>query len=139
MRRPQPGLVALSAFFAAGAIVALLTAIALWAPGSVLEPMWRLNPQAHVAFQAMGPWAIVLMVAVTAACAFSAVGLWIRAQWGHRLAVTLLAVNLLGDATNALVRGDLRTLIGLPIAAAFMVYLLSPGVRSQLTTPKAAA
>ena len=139
MRRPRLGLVLLSAFFALGAMIALLTAIALWAPGSVLEPMWRLNPQAHVAFQAMGPSAILLMVGVTGACALSAVGLWMRARWGQRLAVALLAVNLIGDATNALVRGDLRTLIGLPIAAALIAYLLSPGVQGQLRTPKAAA
>ena len=63
MPRPQPGLIALSAFFAIGAIIATLTSIALLTPGSALEPMWRLNPQAQVAFRAMGRWAIALMLA----------------------------------------------------------------------------
>jgi len=84
----------------------------------------------------MGAWAIVLMVAVAAGCACSAWGLWIRARWGHRLAVALLVVNLVGDATNALMRGDLRTLIGLPIGIALIAYLLSAGVRGQFTTAK---
>src|SRR5690242_3100564 len=64
--RPQPGLTALSAFFAVGAIIAMLTSIALSAPGSAFEPLWRLNPQAHVAFRALGPWAIALMLGVAA-------------------------------------------------------------------------
>ena len=139
MRGPQLGLLALSAFFGLGAVIALLTTIALSAPGSALEPMWRLNPHAHVVFQAMGSWAITLMSVVTGACALSAVGLWIRARWGHRLAVALLTVNLLGDATNVVVRGDLRLLIGLPIAAALIAYLLSAAVRAQFVKAEAAA
>jgi hypothetical protein len=42
-----------------------------------------------------------------------------------------VAVNLVGDTTNALVRGDLRTLVGLPIGGALIAYLLSAGVRSE--------
>jgi len=137
--RPQPGLTALSAFFAVGAIIAMLTSIALSAPGSAFEPLWRLNPQAHVAFRALGPWAIALMLGVAAACALSAVGLWLRARWGHRLAVALLVINCFGDATSAYVRGDLRTLIGLPIAAGLIIYLLSARVRGQFTATRAAA
>jgi hypothetical protein len=53
--------------------------------------------------------------------------------------LALLAVNLLGDATNAFVRGDLRTLIGLPIGGALIVYLLSSRVRGQFTRTNAAA
>ncbi len=135
----QPGLIALSAFFALGAMVATLTSFALLAPGSALEPMWRLNPQAEVAFRAIGPWAIPLMLVVAVACALSAAGLRMRARWGHRLALTLLVVNLFADATNVLVRGDLRTLIGLPVAAALIVYLLSSRVRDQFTRTNAAA
>jgi uncharacterized membrane protein (DUF2068 family) len=139
MSRPQPGLIALSAFFAVGAIIAMLTSIALLAPGSALEPLWRLNPQAQVAFRAMGSWAIALMLGVAAACVLSAVGLWLRARWGHHLAVALLVINFFGDATNAFVRGDLRTLIGLPIAGGLIIYLLSARVRDQFTTTHAAA
>jgi hypothetical protein len=37
----------------------------------------------------------------------------------------VLAVNLLGDTLNAIVRHDLRTLIGLPIGGALILYLTS--------------
>ena len=93
MYRPPAGLIALSAFFALGAIIASVTAIALLFPSRRLEPVWQLNPQAHVAFLSVGPWAVALMFVVATACALSAVGLWIRARWGHRLALVLLVVN----------------------------------------------
>ena len=139
MQRPRSGLIALSIFFALGALIAAVAAIALVASDGPLAPIWRLNPQAHVVFLAIGPWAPVVMVVVATACALSAIGLWIRAPWGHRLALVLLVVNLAGDATNAVVRRDLRTLIGLPIAGALIFYLLSARVRGQFRTTDAAA
>ena len=138
MRRPSTGLVALSGFFWFGAVVATVTCIALLVPGSVLEPIWRLNPEAHRGFASMGFWAVALMLVVAGACTFAALGVWIRARWGHRLALAVLIVNLLGDATNALIRGDVRTLIGLPIAGALIAYLLSAGVQRQFTDTKGA-
>jgi hypothetical protein len=41
---------------------------------------------------------------------------------------------LLGDALNALVRADWRTLIGLPIGGAMLAYLLSKRVRNRFST-----
>src|SRR5437870_12167680 len=120
MSRPPAGLVALSGFFALGTVVAGVSCVALLTPGRAWEPMWRLNPAARVAFGGMGFWAVALMFTVAAACALSARGLWIRATWGRRLALILLVVNLVGDATNAFIRSDPRTLIGLPIGGALI-------------------
>ncbi len=77
MHRRPAGVVALSGFFAVGAIIASVTAIALLFPASRLEPLWQLNPQAHGAFLTIGPWAVVLMLVVAAAapCQPSAFGL----------------------------------------------------------------
>ena len=104
--------------------MSLLAALALLLPNSALHNVWRLNPQAHAGLAALGGWAIALMFVVGIACGLSAVGLWRGAGWGRAVALTVLAVNLLGDAGNALVRGDLRTLIGVPIGAALFAYLL---------------
>ena len=129
MRKLPAGIIAMSAFFVFGTAMSGLTFILLLFPGSWLEPVWRLNPEAHSGFQQMGGWAIVLMAIVCVACGVSAVGLIARAQWGHATAIGVLTVNLLGDTLNAVVRHDLRTLIGLPIGGALIAYLLSPGVR----------
>ncbi len=113
MRRPL-GLTILAAFFAFGSLMALLASLGLLLPGHVVEPMWRLNPQAYVALTALHSWGVVLMLTVGIACALAAIGLWTRAMWGHHLAVGILALNLVGDVLNAAVRGDLRALIGIP-------------------------
>jgi len=118
------GIKLLSAFFAFGAGVCLLTIIALLFPGSALDSIWRLNPEAHVQFQKIGRLSILLMFVVGLACAAAAIGLATRARWGRQLALGILIVNLIGDLLNALVRHDLRTLIGLPIGGAMIAYLL---------------
>lgn len=125
------GVTALSLFFAAGTLVSGVSAVALAFPGSWLEPMWRLNPAARAAFASIGPWAVVLMLGVMMACAGAAAGLWTGRRWGYRLAVGLLAVNLVGDLGNAFVRGDRRTLVGLPIGGLLLVYLLNRRVRER--------
>jgi len=92
-------------------------------PGGSLDSLWRLNPEAHAAFQLMGRLSILLMAIVGVACALAAIGLARNARWGRSLGILILIVNLVGDLTNAFVRHDLRTLIGVPIAGAMIFYL----------------
>lgn len=133
MPRPLPGLIALSIFFGLGAATAGLSGVALLLPGSRLEPMWHLHPQAHDSLVTLGTWGIALMFTVVAACALSAIGLWIGARWGRRLALGLLAVNMAGNITSAIIRSDYRTLIGLPIAGLMIAYLIGDRVRRHFT------
>jgi hypothetical protein len=123
------GVTVVSVLFALGTVPSTATALALTFPGRWSEVVWRLKPEARTEFARLGPWAILLMVVVAAACAGTAAGLWSRQRWGHRLAVIGLGINLLGDTLNAFVRGDWRTLIGLPIGGAILAYLLSRRVR----------
>jgi uncharacterized membrane protein (DUF2068 family) len=111
-------------FFAFGATMCSLTIILLTFPGTSMDAAWRLNPDAQLAFQSLGKASVLLMFVVGTACAFAAVGMWRGSEWGMRLAVVILSVNILGDLFNALVRHDLRTLIGLPIGGAMIVYLI---------------
>jgi hypothetical protein len=118
-------------FFGFGTLMSAVAALALAAPGKWSEPLWRLNPAARSGFEAMGNGAVALMLLVAAACAGAAIGLWLERLWGHRLALTVLSLNLMGDVSNALVRGDRRALIGLPIGGAMIAYLLSRPVRER--------
>jgi predicted membrane protein DUF2127 len=115
------GLLAL--FFALGTCMCALTIGLLLFPGGALDSLWRLNPEARVAFQRMGGVSILLMTVVGVACALAAIGLARNARWGRWLGILILVVNLVGDLTNAFVRHDLRTLIGVPIAGAMIFYL----------------
>ena len=121
------GLKLLAIFFAFGACICALTIGLLLFPGSALDSVWRLNPEAHATFQWIGRWSILLMAIVGAACALAAIGLAKNARWGRWLGTVILAVNLVGDLTNAFVREDLRTLVGVPIAGAMMFYLARRG------------
>ena len=111
-------------FFAAGAVICLVTMLALAFPGGFLEPIWRLKPERRVEFQKIGSASVALMAVVGAACGLAAFGLAKNAEWGRRLAIGVLAVNLIGDSLNALLRHDPRTLIGLPIGGLMILYLL---------------
>jgi hypothetical protein len=117
------GMKLLALFFAFGACMCALTIWLLLFPGGALDSLWRLNPEAHAAFQRIGGLLILLMVIVGVACALAAIGLARNANWGRWLGILILAANLVGDLTNAFVRHDLRTLIGVPIAGAMILYL----------------
>ncbi len=113
----------LASFFAFGVSMCVLTIALLLFPGTALDEVWRLNPDAHAAFQSIGDWSIAIMLVVGTACCLAAIGLWRGTLWGARIAIIILVVNMLGDLSNALLNYDFRTLIGLPIAAAIIVYL----------------
>jgi len=129
--RRSRGITALGAFCAFGALMASLSIVSLLDPGGALEPMWRINPTAHEGFRRMGPWALVLLFGVASMCLVTGWGLWMRAPWGRRLAILCIGGNAIGDATTAWLRGDPRTLIGVPLAIAIVAYLCSAGVRSE--------
>lgn len=119
------GISALSLFFVFGVVMSGLAALMLLFPGSVLEPLWRLNPRAREGFAAMGALAVLLMAVVCVACATAALGLWRGTRWGYWTALAILSVNLAGDTLNVFIAHDWRTLIGLPIGGAMIAYLVS--------------
>jgi hypothetical protein len=114
----------IAAFFAFGATMCTLTTVLLLFPGTALDSLWRLNPDAHLAFQSVGKWAILLMFVVGTGCALAAIGLWRGSLWGIRIALIILSFNIIGDLFNALMRHDYRALIGLPIGGAMIFYLV---------------
>jgi hypothetical protein len=135
---PRPGgVAALAVFFGLGALISLASCVSLLNPGSLLEPMWRLNPRAREAFDRMGPMSLVLLAAVCAACASAAIGLWSGKPWGYRVAVVLLVVNLMGDIINVLFGVEPRAVVGVPIVGGLLVYLASRRVRAYFGRPVA--
>jgi hypothetical protein len=127
--RPK-GITVLSVFFAFGAVMALTSFVALLFPGGFLEPVWRLNPRAREAFAGMGGWALLLMAAVSVACAFASIGLWRGRRWGYILAFVILSVNLIGDLINAVLGIEPRAWLGVPVAALILWFLATRRVRT---------
>jgi hypothetical protein len=112
-----------AAFFAFGATMCLLTIVLLAFPGTKLDLLWNLNPDARVAFQSLGSWSILLMLTVGTGCALAAIGLWDGKLWGVPLAIAILFMNIIGDLVNVVIRHDYRPLIGVPIAGVMIFYL----------------
>jgi len=104
----------------------VLTIALLLFPGTALDSLWRLNPDAHAAFHTIGAWAIALMLAVGIACGFAAIGLWRGAFWGRQIAIVILVVNMIADLSNVMLRHDYRALIGVPIAVGIVFWLTRP-------------
>ena len=117
----------LATFFGFGTVMCCLTIALLLFPGTALDSLWRINPEAHEAFQGLGVWAVLLMVVVGSACAAAAIGLWQGASWGVPIALTILSINIIGDLANVVMRHDYRSLIGVPIGGAMIFYLARSG------------
>ena len=119
------GIKLLSAFFAFGCLASTITVAALLFPQSALDSVWRLNQEAKTGFAQVGrPLGVVLMTSVATACCVAAFGLARGREWGRRLALGILVLNLVGDSASAFIRRDVRTLIGLPVGAVLIFYLV---------------
>jgi Fe2+ transport system protein B len=117
------GITALTMLFVIGVAASFISVLSLTFPGSFLEPIWRLNPQAREGFDRAGPWAILLMSLVCVACICTAIGLWRGLGWGYWLAVGMLIINLLGDIINVVTGAEPRVIVGIPIVLLILAYL----------------
>jgi hypothetical protein len=122
---------ALSIFFIAGAAISLTASVSLLYPNSFLDSIWRLNPRAHQNLSSLGLWSVVLLTTVSGFCAAAGIGLWRQRRWGYWVAVVLIAINLIGDITNVVFGTEPRAMVGVPIAAALLWYLLLKRTRDS--------
>jgi hypothetical protein len=134
VRKRPMGIAALSVFFVIGTLISFSAGISLFVPGGFLDPLWRINPRGHDGLLRLGLWGVALLFAASASCAAAAVGLWRRARWGHIVAITLIAINLLSDIANVVLGTEPKAIVGLPIALALLFYLVSRRVRNTFAT-----
>jgi len=128
-----PGFVAIGIFLFFGATMAGLAATTLLWRGTVLDRAWTLNPTAYRQLSPLGGKVGVLFLILSAALVLSGIGWFRRQLWGWRLAVAIIAIQVLGDIIN-LFRGDwLRGGTGVVIAGALLIYLLSPRIRAAFS------
>jgi len=72
----------------------------------------------------------ILFLLLGTALTTAGIGWFRRRLWGWRIAVVIIATQVLGDIVNA-VRGDLlRGGIGVIIAGALLLFLFRPGIRA---------
>lgn len=130
-RRPKtPGFTAIGIFFFFGATMSSLAATTLLWRGTVLDRLWTLNPMAYQQLAPLGADVGILFLVLAAALTAAGIGWFRHRVWGWRLAVVIVATQVLGDVVNC-ARGDLvRGGIGVIIAGALLLYLLKPRIRA---------
>jgi len=99
--------------------------------------MWTLNPRAYKELAPLGKVVGIPFLMLGVLLAVACVGWFKRRVWGWRLAVAIIAIQVLGDLVNAF-RGDVvRGGLAFVIAGALLVYLLRPEVRAAFVSANA--
>lgn len=124
------GLTAVGIFLFFGAVMASLAGTTLLWRGTILDRMWVLNSAAYKRLVPLGGVAGMLFLLLGTALAVAGTGWFKRRLWGWRLAVVIIATQVLGDLVN-LLRGDVvKGAIGFTIACGLLFYLLRSEVRA---------
>ena len=110
--------------------MASLAATTLLWRGTALDRIWVLNPIAYKRLAPLGYPVGILFLLLGVALSTAGIGWFQHRLWGWRLAVAIIAIQILGDVVNC-VRGDLlRGGIGVIIAGALLLFLLQTRVRA---------
>ena len=129
--RPKArGFIAIGIFLFFGALMASLAAITLLCRGTVLDRLWALNPTAYEQLAPLGRIVGVFFLVLGVTLTTAGIGWFRRCLWGWKLAVVIIATQVLGDVANCL-RGDfVRGGTGVVIAGALLLFLLRSKVRA---------
>jgi hypothetical protein len=124
------GFTAMGIFLFFGATMASLAAITLLWKGTALDGVWALNPTAYKELAPLGGSVGILFLLLGATLTMAGIGWFRHRLWGWRLAIAIIATQVLGDVVN-FVRGDfLRGGIGIIIAGGLLLFLLRPKTRA---------
>lgn len=110
--------------------MASLAATTLLWPGTSLDRLWDLNPIAYKCLAPLGGTVGILFLLLGATLTTAGIGWFRRRLWGWRLAVVIIATQVLGDAVNFATGNLLRGGTGVIIAGALLLFLLRPRVRA---------
>lgn len=122
------GVLVIAIFFAAAACVLVGVSVALAFPGSQVEGIWRLYPARRAQLMPYRSWLIPGFLALAIPMALASIGCFRHRCWGWRLAVTIFAVNGLGDAAQLVMGRFLEGGVGVAVASAILLYLFRPSV-----------
>jgi hypothetical protein len=110
--------------------MALLAGSTLIWPRSIFDRAWVLNAAAYAQLAPFGKKIGVAFMLLGAILAIAGAGWFKRRVWGWRLAVAVIATQVVGDLANAFLGDIVRGVIGFVVAGALLFYLLRPEVKS---------
>ena len=133
------GMKAFGVFLFFGATMAAFAGTTLLWRGTIADRVWQLNPTAYEQLAPLGTIVGVPFLVLSAALLAAGIGWFGRRLWAWRLAVAIIAIQVIGDLFNAL-RGELlKGATGVVIASALLFYLLRPAVRAAFNHDKSSS
>lgn len=99
-------------------------------PGTSLDRMWVLNRSAYHQLAPFGSAVGVVFLLLAIVLAVAGIGWLKRRRWGWRLAVVIIATQVLGDFVNALRGNVAQGATGAAIAGALFLYMTRRQVRA---------
>src|ERR1017187_1603983 len=131
---PKPrGFTAIGIFLFFGAVMASLAATTLLWRGTALDRVWALNPTAYKQLAPLGGMVGIFFLVLAAALITAGIGWFRRRLWGWRLAVVVIATQVLGDVVNCVRGHRLRGGTGVIIAGALLLFLLQPRIGASFS------
>jgi len=131
VRPKKPVFTAIGIFLFFGATMASLAATTLLWRGTPLDRVWALNPQAYKQLAPLGSTIGILFLLLAATLTTAGIGWYRRRLWAWKLAVVIIATQVMGAALNCLKGELLRGGAGVIIAGALLLFLLQPGIRAK--------
>lgn len=128
------GITAVGTFLFFGAAMASLAATTLLWRGTALDRIWALNPRVYRELVPFGKAPGILFLLLGVVLVVAGVGWFKRRIWGWRLAVAIIAAQVLGDLVSAFMGRVIEGVIGIVIASALLLYLLRPKIRATFVT-----
>ncbi|HEY2823579.1 MAG TPA: hypothetical protein VGJ06_21215 [Candidatus Acidoferrum sp.] len=128
--RSAAGLTAMGCFLLFGAVTATVAGVTLAWPGTNIDRIWDLNPRAYKELAPFGRMVGIPFLLLGATLGVGCLGWLQRRVWGWWLAVIVIGVQVLGDVFNIFLGRISDGAVGVAIAGALFLYLLSPRVRS---------
>jgi hypothetical protein len=120
----------LGLFFFFGSAMAVLAAVTLLDPGTVLDRAWALNPSAYKQMLPLGRIVGVPFLTLAVVLFLTGIGWLRRRYWGWVLAVSVIGTKLAADIIHVFIGDHLKSAVGVIIASLLLVYLSRPAVRN---------
>jgi len=117
-------------FLFAATVVAFVVGESLLFPNTLLDSLWKFNPEGAGLFHSIGRLSGVFLLSLGVGTFFAALGLLRGQRWAWWFGVVLFATNACGDIVSYFLTHDaLRSLTGAIISATFLVFLCRDSVR----------
>jgi hypothetical protein len=131
------GMSAVGIFLFFGATMAFLAGLTFLWPGTVLDRVWALNPHAYKQLAPFGRGMGIPLILLGLALTVAGMGWFKRFLWAWRLAVAIIAIQVVGNFVNIFLGRIVEGAIAVTIAVALLFYLLRSEVKAAFATGNA--